>query len=412
MIMPVTLAVLTSTFPDEERSRAIGVWTGIAGGGGILGMFLSAVLVDVASWRWIFVLPIVLVVASAAVTVRSVPDSREDTGEGFDAVGSLLSMVAVAAIILVLGEGPGRGWTAPVTVASLVIAVSGVLGFVAWELRRRAPLLDVRLFGTRGLAGGSVTLLVVFGVQAGIFLLVLPYFQGVLGWSGLRSTVALLPTMLVMMIASGIAPKVAAGIGSRWTMIFGIAVGAMGLVLMAGLVSVAGRYLSVLPGMLAMGLGMGLAMTPATEAITGALPRNRQGVASALNDVTRELGTALGVALLGVILATGYRRAVDSRLDGVPADVGDTARRGLAHAAAVADRAGPQAQAVVQVAQQSFVIGWQQAMWVGAGALVIVGVYILALGPERAHPSPTARSAPASGATTPASTAETSKEIS
>src|SRR3977135_1554225 len=92
MIMPVTLAVITSTFPDQERSRAIGVWTGVAGGGGILGMFLSAVLVDLASWRWLFVLPIVLVVAAIVVTLRSVPHSREESRHGFDAPRSLSSL--------------------------------------------------------------------------------------------------------------------------------------------------------------------------------------------------------------------------------------------------------------------------------------------------------------------------------
>ncbi|MFI6041824.1 MFS transporter [Nocardia sp. NPDC051321] len=383
MIMPVTLAVITSTFPDEERSRAIGVWTGVAGGGGILGMFLSAVLVDLASWRWLFVLPIVLVVVAVVVTVRSVPNSREQSPHGFDAAGSLWSMVAVVGLILVLDEGPERGWTTPLTLLSLLAGVVGLIGFVGWELRRRAPLLDVRLFRARGLASGTVTLLVVFGVQAGILVVVFPYFQAVLGWSGLRATLALVPMMVLMMVASGLAPRVAASVGGRVTMATGIVLGAAGLALMAGLVSVEGGYLSVLPGMLAMGLGMGLAMTPATEAITSSLPRERQGVASALNDVTRELGTALGVALLAAVLAAGYRGAIDSRLDGVPADVADTARRGIANAVGAA---GSRSQAVIHAAQQSFVDGWQQAMWAGTGLLAAAVVYVFARGPERTAP--------------------------
>lgn len=378
MIMPVTLAVITSTFPDSERSKAIGVWTAVAGGGGILGMFLSAVLVDLASWRWLFVLPVVLVLAAITVTLRSVPNSREPSRHGFDAVGSLLSMVTVVGLIFVLQEGPERGWTAPVTLLSLLAGVVGGIGFVAWELRQQAPLLDVRLFRTRGLAGGSVALLVVFGVQAGIFVVLFPYFQAVLGWSGLHATLALMPTALLMMAASGLAPRVAARIGSRPTMVTGIVVGTAGLALMAGLVSVDGGYLSVLPGMLAMGLGMGLTMTPSTEAITSSLPRDRQGVASALNDVTRELGTALGVALLGTILAAGYRGAINSRLAGVPADLADTVRQGIANAVA----AGTRSPSLVHAAKQSFVDGWQQAMWVGAAVMAAVGVYVLLWGPE------------------------------
>lgn len=383
MIMPVTLAVITSTFPDEERSRAIGVWTGVAGGGGILGMFLSAVLVDWASWRWLFALPIALVAVALVVTARSVPDSRGESSHRFDSVGTLSSMVGVVGIIVVLYEGPERGWTAPVTLVSLVAGLLGLLGFVVGELRRPGPLLDVRLFRGRGLASGSVALLAVFGVQAGIFVVVFPYFQAVLGWSGLRATLALLPTMLLMMIASGLAPRIAALAGLRATMAAGIVVAAAGLVLMACLVSVGGGYLSVLPGMLAMGLGMGLTMTPATEAITGSLPRERQGVASALNDVTRELGTALGVALLGTVLATGYRGAIEPRLAGMPADVAGTARLGIANAD------GTRSPALIHAAQQSFVQGWQQAMWVGAGVMAIVLIYVLVRGPKRG-PGPSA----------------------
>lgn len=383
MIMPVTLAVITSIFPDEERSKAIGVWTGVAGGGGILGMYLSAVLVDLASWRWLFVLPVVLVVAAVVIALRSIPNSRAASEHRFDAVGSLSSVVAAVGLVLFLHEGPARGWTAPATLLSLLVGVIAAVGFVAWELRRQAPLLDVRLFSERGLASGSVSLLTVFGVQAGIFVVLFPYFQAVLGWSGLRSTLALMPMALLMMSASGLAPQAAARIGSRTTMASGILLGGAGLVLMATFVSVDGGYLSILPGMLAMGLGMGLTMTPSTEAITTALPRERQGVASALNDVTREFGTALGVALLGAVLTSGYRGAIDSRLDKVPGDAADTAREGVANALAAADGAGPQEQTLIRAAQESFVDGWQQAMWAGAAVMAILFVYVLARGPQQ-----------------------------
>lgn len=383
MIMPVTLAVITSTFPDEERSKAIGVWTGVAGGGGILGMYLSAVLVDLASWRWLFVLPVVLVVAAIVMALRSIPNSRAASDHGFDTVGSLSSVVAVVGLVFFLHEGPERGWTAPATLLSLLVGVIAAAGFVAWELRRQAPLLDVRLFRERRLASGSVSLLTVFGVQAGIFVVLFPFFQAVLGWSGLRSTLALMPMALLMMFASGLAPKAAARIGSRSTMASGIFLGAAGLVLMATFVSVDGGYLSILPGMLAMGLGMGLTMTPSTEAITTALPREHQGVASALNDVTREFGTALGVALLGAVLTAGYRGAIDSRLDGLPDDAAHTAREGVANALTAADGAGPQARALTQAAQESFVDGWQQAMWAGAAVMAVLFVYVLARGPQQ-----------------------------
>lgn len=382
MIMPVTLAVITSTFPAEERSKAIGVWTGVAGGGGILGMYLSAFLVDLANWRWLFALPVVLAIIALMLTLRFIPDSREKAIHRFDIVGSLLSIIAMIGIIFTLHEAPNQGWNKPAILISLFTGVIGSIGFVLWELRQQAPLLDIRLFRERGLSSGSISLLTVFGVQAGIFVVLFPYFQGVLGWSGLRSTLAMMPMALFMMFASGLAPRVAIRIGSRFTMATGIAFGSGGAALMAILVSVDGGYLSILPGMLIMGFGMGLTMTPSTEAITLALPVERQGVASALNDVTRELGTALGVALLGALVTAGYSNAINSRLDQIPASTASVAREGIANALAAAANAGPQSATLIRIARASFVEGWQQAMWVGAGVMAILFVYILARGPR------------------------------
>ncbi|MFI6281263.1 MFS transporter [Streptomyces sp. NPDC050988] len=402
MIMPITLAVITSTFPKEERGRAIGVWTGVAGGGGVLGMFLSAALVDAVSWRWLFVLPIALVVVALAMTLRSVPNSRERSGHAFDTVGALTSVVAVVGLILVLQEGPERGWTAPATLTGLTVGVIAAIGFVTWELRRRdAALLDVRLFRERGLAGGSITLLVVFGVQAGIFVVLFPFFQAVLGWSGLLSTLALMPMALAMMTASGLAPRLAVRVGPRATMATGILLAGAGLALMAAVVSVDGGYPSVLPGMLAMGIGMGLSMTPSTEAITSALPRERQGVASALNDVTREFGTALGVALLGALLSAGYRDAIDSRLAGVPEGPADTAREGVANALDAAPQAGAHARSLVRAAQESFVDGWQNAMWAGVAVMAALFVHVLVRGPQQPTGTPASESEAAADAIAP-----------
>lgn len=382
MIMPITLAVITSTFPRDERGRAIGVWTGVAGGGGILGMFLSAALVDMASWRWLFMLPVALVIVALAMALRSVPNSREESGHAFDTVGALTSIVAVVDLIFALQEGPEHGWAAPATLLSLVVGAIAAIGFAAWELRRGdAALLDVRLFGERSLVAGSITLLAVFGVQAGIFVVLFPFFQAVLGWSGLLSTAALMPMAVVMMMSSGLAPKLAARFGSRSTMATGILLAGAGLALMATFVSVDGGYLSVLPGMLAMGLGTGLSMTPSTEAITGSLPRERQGVASALNDVTREFGTALGVALLGALLSSGYRNAIDSHLNGVPQGTADTAREGVANALEAANGAGSHAQALIRAARQSFVDGWQHSMWAGVAVMAVLFLCILTRGP-------------------------------
>lgn len=382
MIMPVTLAVITSTFPDEERSKAIGIWTAVAGGGGILGMYLSAVLVDLATWRLLFVLPVVLALVAIILTVRFIPDSKEKSEHRFDMMGSLLSIIAVIGIVYTLHEGPVNGWTELIPLGSLIIGVISAVLFILWELRQKAPILDVSLFMERGLSSGSVSLLAIFGVQAGIFVVLFPYFQNVLGWSGLRSTLAMMPMALLMMLASGFAPKVAIRVGRRFTMASGILLGGLGAALMALFVSVDGGYLSVLPGMLAMGFGMGLSMTPSTEAITSALPASRQGIASALNDITRELGTALGVALLGSLVSAGYRSKIDEKINGISAHAANFAREGISNALAVAPKMGDQSALLIRIARESFVYGWKQAMWVGAVVMLILFLYVLVYGPK------------------------------
>ncbi|MGO4754772.1 MFS transporter, partial [Streptomyces sp. 2MCAF27] len=209
----------------------------------------------------------------------------------------------------------------------------------------------------------------------------------VLGWSGLLSTMAMMPMAVMMMMTSGLAPKMAARIGARSTMTVGVALSTLGLALMALFVSVDGGYLSILAGMLAMGVGMGLSMAPSTEAITSSLPRAKQGVASALNDVTREFGTALGVAMLGALLSAGYRNAIDDKLDSIPQQAADTAREGIANAVEVAPDTGTHAEDLIHAAQQSFVDGWQQAMWAGVAVMGVLLVYIALRGPKGTAPA-------------------------
>ncbi|TYQ00165.1 EmrB/QacA subfamily drug resistance transporter [Tenacibaculum adriaticum] len=380
MIMPITLAVITSTFPAEERSKAIGIWTAVAGGGGIIGMYLSAVLVDYANWRWLFLLPVVLVIVSLVMALRFIPNSIEKATHRFDIGGSILSIIGIIGIVFALHEAPSLGWSELSVLICLVVGLLSILGFVLWELRQKAPLLNLRFFRKRGLSSGSVSLTVIFGVQAGIFVLLFPFFQAALGWSGLRATFGMMPMAILMMLASGLSPKLSARIGNRYTMAVGIILFAVGLILLATLVSIDGGYFSVLPGMLAMGLGMGISMTPSTEAITSALPSEHQGVASALNDLTRELGTALGVALLGALVTAGYSNAIDNRLHELPPNIVAVAREGIANALDIAPKAGSQSNMLILAAKESFVEGWQQAMWIGAIVMAVLFVYVLIWG--------------------------------
>ena len=412
MIMPVTLSVITSSFPAEERSQAIGIWAGVAGGGGIIGMFVAALMVDVATWRWAFLLPLVLVAVGLVMSIRSVPNSREDSEHRFDVVGSVLSLFAIGGIVLGIHEGPEKGWGHPLTVAGLVIGTVTLIAFIVWELRQDEPLLDIRTFANRGLATGALTIMFLFAVMFGIFLVLFPFFQAILGWSALHSAVAMLPMMAVMMPTSAAAPKVVKRLGTRRTIMTGLALAGAGLALLALQASVEGGYFSVLPGLLVMGLGLGLSMTPSTEAITESLPAEKQGVASALNDTTREVGGAVGVALLGSIVSSGYSSAIEPRLAGLPAELTEPAGEGIGTAMGVVGeglRTGALDQAtgarIIDAAQHAFVEGWVNAMWLGVAVVGAAFLFVVVRGPRNSvgrAPAPAAAEVDADGDLLPA----------
>ncbi len=386
MIMPVTLSVITSTFPPEDRAQAIGIWTGVAGGGGMIGIFVSAVMVDLVSWRWLFTFPIALIVGAFVLAVRYVPNSSEDIEHPFDVGGSVLSIFAIGGLVLGIQQGPEQGWTDPLTLAGLIVGGACATGFVMWELGRRAPLLDIRVFRDRRLAAGSITLFSLFAVMSAIFLVLFPFFQSVLGWSALQSAAGMLPLAVVMMPTSASVPKLIPRLGSRRILLIGLALSGAGLATLALTASVDGGYWAVLPGLLIIGLGAGASMTPSTEAITVSLPADKQGVASAMNDTTREVGGAIGVALLGSILAASYKSSITPKLESFPDDVATDAREGIGAAYGAAEHAGARAHELIDLAKHAFVDGWVQAMWIGVLITALVFVFILLRGPKRIDP--------------------------
>ncbi len=345
----------------------------------------SAVLAS-DKFKWFYWIGFILA-ASLVLSLRYVPDSREDSDHPFDIAGSVLSFLGIGGLVLGIHEGPERGWTDPLTLAGLSLAVVCIVGFILVELRREAPLLDIRYFSDRRLAAGSVTLFSIFAVFSAIFLVLFPFFQAVLGWSALRSAAAMLPMSFVMMPASALVPKVIMKVGSRITLLTGVALAGFGLATLAMMASVDGGYLAVLPGLLIIGLGGGFCMTPSTEAITASLPPDKQGVASAMNDTTREVGGAVGVALLGTILAASYQSSIDPNLGAFPDDVADVAREGIGQAFAVAPQAGDQAPALIETAQRAFVDAWTHSMWIGVAITAAVFLYVLLRGPRVIDPA-------------------------
>jgi EmrB/QacA subfamily drug resistance transporter len=384
MIMPVTLSVITSSFPAEQRARAVGIWSGFAGAGGILGLFVSSYLIDQFTWPWLFAMPALLAGVSLVMTLRVVDNSRERKTGRFDTVGSIFSAIAIGAIVLGIHEGPERGWTDGLTLFALLVGAVALIAFVVWELRQTKPLLDLRLFAHRGLASGSVTLLILFAVMFGIFLVLTQFLQAVLGFSALKASAGLLPMAALMMPLSAVAPTIAARVGTRRVLLTGVGLFGLGLALLATMVSTTGGYLSVLPGLLIVGVGIGLGMSPATTAITEALPIGQQGVASALNDTVRELGGAVGIALLGSIVNAGYRSSVATATGSLAPQLAERVEDGIGSAFGAANELAGDAPRVLDAARTALVDGWQLSMWFGVALAAGAFVFLLFRGPRPA----------------------------
>ena len=382
LIMPVTLSVITTIFPPEERGKAVGTWVGVAAGGAVIGLLTSGILLHFFSWSSIFALNVVLAAVALAGTLLIVPATRESRPPRLDPVGTLLSVLGLAAIVFGTIEGPDRGWSDPLTLAALVGGFVGVGAFVAWELNRRDPMLDPRNFLRRGFGAGSLSITVQFFAFFGFLFLVLPYLQLVLGYSPLQAAVALLPMAAVVIPLSRFAPKIAGRVGVRITGPIGLGLMATGFVVLSTLGTDA-SYWHFLAGLLPLGAGMALSGSPATTAIVASLPREKQGVASAINDVSRELGGALGIAVLGSILNTAYRSGVEQHTAALPTALADKARGSLGAAQAIGHRLG--SGDLAGHANSAFVHGVSLALITGAVALVGGALFVALRAPGRAE---------------------------
>jgi EmrB/QacA subfamily drug resistance transporter len=384
MIMPVTLSVITTSFPRDQQAKAIGTWAGFAGAGGILGLFVSAALIDNVTWPWVFALPVALAVVSFLATAAFVPNSVEHAEAGFDVLGSLLAVAAVGGLVLALHEGPEQGWTAVITIVAFAVGLASTVAFVVVERRTPHPLLDVRVFGIRGLASGSLNLFVVFAVMFSLFLVLVQYLQAVLGYTALAAAAALLPMAVMMLPLSTVAPSIAERVGFRRTLVIGTLTMAVGLVALAFMADTDGGFASVLPATLILGAGVGLTMSPSTAAITSSLPDEKQGVAASLNDTVRELGAAVGIALIGSVLNAAYRTNVEAAAAGLPTEAADAVEEGIGGALVVAGQLGPDGVALVDAARGAFVDGMTPALLLGAAACVLAAAFTSLRGPKTA----------------------------
>lgn len=310
MIMPATLSTITATFPPAERVRGVAIWAGLAGGSAVLGLFAAGLLLEWFSWQSIFWFTVVIAAVATALTVRLVPESRASVLGRFDVGGAVLSVAGLGVLVYSIIEAPIEGWGSERTIGGLVVGVVLLGAFAWWELRNASPLLDVRLFGRRRFAAGTLTVSSLFFVFFGFIFVFMQYVQFVRGWSPLVAACAAVPLAAGLLPAARLAPYLVQRVGVRVLCGAGMTLVALA---MAGLATIGVHtpYWLIAVLLWIGGTGMGWAMTPATACITDSLPEAEQGVASAMNDVAREVGGALGIAVLGSVLSGGYRSALN-----------------------------------------------------------------------------------------------------
>jgi EmrB/QacA subfamily drug resistance transporter len=385
MIMPVTLSVITTIFPPEERGKAVGTWVGVAAGGAVIGLLASGVLLEWLPWQSIFVLNVALASVALLGTLAIVPATRDSHPPRLDLVGTVLSAAGLASLVFGVIEGPEYGWGEPTTLLSLLVGVAGIAAFVLWELRRREPMLDPRHFARRGFAAGTLSMSVQFFAAFGFLFLALPYLQLVMGYSPLQAADALVPMALVVIPLSRKAPAIAATIGVRVAGASGLSLMALGFAVLSTL-EVGSSYPHFLAGLLPFGAGMALAGAPATTAIVASLPRSKQGVASAVNDVSRELGGALGIAVLGSLMNSVYRAEMaDSTGTTLPPVAAEKARGSLAAAQQIGEHLGPQGHQLLLQAQTAFLHGFTRGLVGGAAVLLLGALFVAVRAPGRAE---------------------------
>jgi MFS family permease len=371
--------VITSSFPPESKGTAIGVWAGVAGSGGLLGLIGASFIVDAVTWPWVFALVLVPAVFALGIVVVSVPNSVEGQGHRFDWRGAVLSSMAIGGLVLGIQEGPERGWTDLLTVVGLTTGAVAVVAWVLLSTRTAAPLLDLRLFRSPGLAGGSLALLALSGLSFGLFLILIQYLLSVLDFSAVRSAASLTPIVLLTLIGAQIGPRAAERMGRAVTVASGLVLAGIGSG-MAALQADSRSFAAMVPGLIVFGFGLGLGLAPSTTAITDSLPTEKQGVASAVNDTVRELGGALGIAVLGSVLNAGYRSSVGGMVASLPPELAAVVHDGINTTQAVIQTLPAEAAApILEGARSAFVDGWAISMWGGAGAFIAAGVVTFVL---------------------------------
>jgi len=381
-IMPSTLSILVQVFTEpRERAQAIGIWAAVAGAAVAIGPILGGLLLEVTTWHAIFWVNPPLAVLAILATLALVPESRDPSRPRLDPLGAILSTVGIVAFVVTVIEVPDQG-VSPVTFASTVTAVVFLAAFVWWERRAPRPLLPMELFANRLFTVAIVTVALVYGALMGVMFFLPQFLQLVQGDTPLQSGIAMLPAAGGLFLASLFSPRWAERYGTRRIVVTGLVLVVLGLAFAAYLTADS-AYLHVGGSLGLMGLGLGMVLPQATNAVLASVPRERAGMGSAVNDGVGELGGSLGVAVLGSLLSLGYRNQIEAQVSAagdaiaaIPSSVVDAVRESLAAGSlAVASLPADVATPIRQVAGNAFVSGMTTALLVAA-AIVAAGALL------------------------------------
>ncbi len=380
-IMPATLSLLTAAFPKSERNKAVGIWAGVAGSGAVFGFLGTGVLLHFWSWQSIFYAFTAGAVLMFVLTC-TITSSRDKTATPVDWIGAVLIGAAVAVFVFGVVEAPVRGWSHPLVWGCMSAGVALSAAFAIVQLMRRHPLLDVRLFSRADFATGSVGITFLFFANFGFFFVAMQYMQLVLGYSPLQTAFALTPLAVPVLILGGTLHLYLPKVGLRVAVTLGLLFLAAGLLCMRTLEADSPYAEMAWPFLLAA-IGIGLCTAPTTTAIMHAVPDEKQGVASAVNDTTREVGAALGIAVAGSVLAAQYHHQLAPMIANFPEPIRNSALDSLAHALAIADQMGPQGSQLRDVANTAFLEAMDASLLVLSIALIVAAVFVFIWSPGR-----------------------------
>ena len=392
-VMPATLSLLITIFPPEERRKAIAVWAGFAGAGGALGPIVSGALLEGYWWGSAMLVNVPIVAAVLAAVWVFSPDSRDPRVTPLDPLGALLSLVGLGALVFGIIEGPERGWSDTAVLLAFVVAAVGLGAFMAWERRSDHPMLPLHLFRDRRLSVGSGVITVAFFVMFGLFFLFTQYLQFVRGYSPLRAGLSTLPLALTLVAIAHRSAALAERIGTGPVMASGFTLIGSGFAVMA-LVGPGTSYLVLAIGLVLLGAGMSLTAAPATGSIMSAVPHAKAGVGSAINDTTREVGGALGIAILGSITNAAYRSAVDLQGLDLPPEAARAAGESVGEATGIAGDVPAGAELAAR-AGTAFTEAFNLASGVAAAMALVAAGTLLVVFKRRAEDAAAGQEQPA-----------------